>query len=316
MVGSFFFYSKYFEEIKNFVLNLPGDAVSIKECKKVLAKEDLHNQLQFIQTNFEKIPPCIKFLQGQNIKLSISFNKIEGLFEELKMSKAPIMDKLKKKIDAVVSRNKGYKVYFDNYFTSLHLLSHLSENNICATGTVRENRTGRCPFSNKNWWKTQDRGTYKFRAKDDTLLVQWKDNKVVTVASNFENDDIVNTTRWCTTSKSKKRIPQPKLIANYNKRMGGVDKMDGLIALYRSRIRQRKWYWPIFAYLLDASISNAWLLMKKLNPADLNCASLLNFRRYVALGFLNTYGKKPSRGKTAMPSINPSKFDNVGHMIR
>jgi predicted nuclease with TOPRIM domain len=108
MVGSFFFYSKYFEEIKNFVLNLPGDAVSIKECKKVLAKEDLHNQLQFIQTNFEKIPQCIKFLQGENIKLSVSFNKIEGLFEELKMIKAPITDKLKKKIDAIVSRNPDY----------------------------------------------------------------------------------------------------------------------------------------------------------------------------------------------------------------
>jgi hypothetical protein len=52
MVGSFFFfYSKYFEEIKNFVSNLPDNAVSIKECKKVLAKEDLHNQLQFIQTS-------------------------------------------------------------------------------------------------------------------------------------------------------------------------------------------------------------------------------------------------------------------------
>lgn len=212
--------------------------------------------------------------------------------------------------------NEGYKVYFDNYFTSLDLLSHLSENNICATGTIRENRTGHCPFPNKNWWKTQDRGSYKFVAKADTLLVQWKDNKIVTVASNFENNDIVNTTRWCRTSKSKKRISQPKLIANYNKRMGGVDKMDGLIALYRSRIRQRKWYWPILAYLLDASISNAWLLMKQLNPADPNCASLLNFRRYVALGFLSTYGKEPSRGKTATPSVNPSRFDNVRHMIR
>ncbi|RZC39473.1 DDE Tnp 1 7 domain containing protein [Asbolus verrucosus] len=98
--------------------------------------------------------------------------------------------------------------------------------------------------------------------------------------------------------------------------MGGVDKMDGLIALYRSRIRQRKWYWPIFSYLLDASVSNVWLLMKRLNPNDPNCASLLHFRRYIALGFLNTYGKMPSRRRTATSSVNPSQFDNVGHMIR
>lgn len=170
--------------------------------------------------------------------------------------------------------NNGYKLYFDNYFTSLQLLEHLSENKICATGTIKENRTGRCPFPQKNYWKLQDRGT-----KDDTLLVQWKNNKVVTVASNFEKDEIVNTTRWCRTSKSKKRVPQPKLIANYNKGMGGFDKMDGLIALYRCRVRQRKWYWPIFAYLLAATISNAWLLMKGLNPDDPNCAFLLVFCR-------------------------------------
>ncbi|KAH1009022.1 hypothetical protein HUJ04_001451, partial [Dendroctonus ponderosae] len=87
-----------------------------------------------------------------------------------------------------------------------------------------------------------DIGTYQFVAKDNTLLVQWNDNKIVTVASNFENEEIVHTTRWFTISKSRKCVLQTKLIANYNKRMGGVDKMDGLIALYRSRIRQRKWY--------------------------------------------------------------------------
>ncbi|KAH1014392.1 hypothetical protein HUJ04_003236 [Dendroctonus ponderosae] len=66
----------------------------------------------------------------------------------------------------------GYNIYFDNYFTSLHLLGHLSQNKICATGTIRENLTGHCLFPEKKFWKLQEKGSYQFVAKDDTLLGQ------------------------------------------------------------------------------------------------------------------------------------------------
>ena len=38
-----------------------------------------------------------------------------------------------------VPSNHGHTFFFDNYFTSLSLLNHLSENKICATATIREN---------------------------------------------------------------------------------------------------------------------------------------------------------------------------------
>jgi hypothetical protein len=56
--------------------------------------------------------------------------------------------------------------------------------------------------------------------------------------------------------------------------MGGVDKLDALVAVYRTRIRQRKWYWPLVAYLLDVSVVNGWLLMKKIMPNDNHAKSL------------------------------------------
>ncbi|RZC38199.1 DDE Tnp 1 7 domain containing protein, partial [Asbolus verrucosus] len=34
-------------------------------------------------------------------------------------------------------------------------------------------------------------------------------------------------------------ISHPYIIASYNKGMGGVDKLDALVAVYRTRIRQR-----------------------------------------------------------------------------
>ena len=42
--------------------------------------------------------------------------------------------------NAKIDSNMGYKIYFDNYFTGIPLLQHLADLNICAMGTVRENR--------------------------------------------------------------------------------------------------------------------------------------------------------------------------------
>lgn len=206
--------------------------------------------------------------------------------------------------------------YFSTTILSVRLLTHLADMKICATGTIRDNRTEHCPFPDKKFWAKNPRGSYKFVANDELLLVQWKDNKVVTVASNFEDNTFVNTSRWCRTSKTKKCVQQPLMIANYNKGMGGVDKMDGLISVYRTRMRQRKWYWPIFSYLLDVSVVNGWLLMKDLKPDDSNCASLLLFRRYIAIGLLNKYGVKSKKGKApSNKTVGINRFDNIGHLI-
>ena len=45
--------------------------------------------------------------------------------------------------------------------------------------------------------------------------------------------------------------------------MGGVDKLDGLIALYRISFKNRKWYHRIFWHLIDICICNAWLVYRR-----------------------------------------------------
>lgn len=216
---------------------------------------------------------------------------------------------------AGVAPNTGFKLYFDNYFTGIGLLSHLAENQICATGTIRQNRLEGCPFPDKFSWSKKPRGDHVFLSNGHILMTQWKDNKVVTIATNFDDKSLTTTKRWNKETKSRQVIPQPRVISNYNKFMGGVDKMDGLIAAYRSRMRQRKWYWPIFLYLFDASVVNGWLLMKKLKPSDPNCTSLLVFRRYIAVHFLQKYGSKPLRQQRQLSNIGDMRFDNVGHLI-
>lgn len=187
---------------------------------------------------------------------------------------------------------------------------------ICTSGTIRDGRIEKCPLRPIAAMKKEQRGSSDFRFTDDgkILVVRWKDNNVVTIGSNFDTNDIGTCKRYAR-GQGAIQIPQPKLLQRYNQGMGGVDKMDQMVAVYRSRIRQRKWWWPIFAYLLDASIVNAWILMRKVRPNDPNCVTLLIFRRYIENSYLERYGMPSSRG-SSRTSINPdARYDGKNHMI-
>lgn len=214
---------------------------------------------------------------------------------------------------AEIPPNCGYKIFMDNYFTSIHLLNHLSLLGYCATGTIRDNRLANCPLRGQQK-KLKKRGKYSFSSTEKVIVIQWKDNKVVTGASNFESCEIRNTTRYCRETKSKISVPQPKLFDNYNKGMGGVDKLDGLVAVYRTRMRQRKWWWPIFSYLFDVSVVNAWLLFRKVHPFHEMSSGLLKFRRYLALSLLKTHGQQSNKGKVTPVPLLDVRFDKLNHL--
>ena len=57
-----------------------------------------------------------------------------------------------------VTKNKNYKLYFDNYFTSIPLLRELKDKGILALGTLKNNRTYNCPLLSKKQMKMRFRG--------------------------------------------------------------------------------------------------------------------------------------------------------------
>lgn len=70
-------------------------------------------------------------------------------------------------------------------------------------------------------------------------------------------------------------IPQPHMISEYNRHMGGVDLLDNAVANYRISIRGKKWWWPLFINAIDCAITNAWKLHEIANNS---CASQIDFR--------------------------------------
>ncbi|GBM22917.1 hypothetical protein AVEN_136341-1 [Araneus ventricosus] len=63
--------------------------------------------------------------------------------------------------------------------------------------------------------------------------------------------------RWSRIDKKQVLIPKPDDIANFNKNMGGVGKLDWNIKKYRTKIKGNKCYFPIFTNAMDMALVNA-----------------------------------------------------------
>lgn len=213
-------------------------------------------------------------------------------------------------------------VFFDNFFTNYQLLHDLRLLGYRATGTLRENRTKKCPLTNVKDMKKKPRAAYDYRfdTKNEIVIVRWKDNNVVTMGSNYDYlEPLGKVKRWCNIKKQKVDVNIPRLFVNYNSGMGGVDQMDQSVSLYRVCIKGKKWWWVIFTYLLDMAISNAWRLHILLSEHDENVTYLdqLSFRRTIARAYMRPTKAKNRPSSSASLGLerinnghNPERIEN------
>ena len=107
------------------------------------------------------------------------------------------------------------------------------------------------------------------------------------------------------------------MVHECNKFMGGVDLNDMLLPMYRIKMRSKKWYMPIFFYLIKDALTNPWLLYRRhlkhavVYPPSTSHMSLLEFQSQVATG-LTSAGKLPTqlmskRGRPSASSVDLKK---------
>lgn len=217
-------------------------------------------------------------------------------------------------------------VFCDNYFSSIKLFLYLENSlSISANGTFRSNRIEKWPLLTDKELLKQGRGSVDFRTHDNKIiLLKYADNKCVIMGSTIYGVEPKTTLlRWCKEQKKKVKINCPNLVFQYNKNMVGVDKNNCLVSLYRTLSKSRRWYLPIFFYLLDMSIVNAWLLYKK-ETIKHRQLQLKEFRLEVAEGLLQDGKRK--RGRQSEILVNKRinaprcqrpydliRYDGVGH---
>lgn len=205
----------------------------------------------------------------------------------------------------------NHQVFFDNFFSSYNLLVDLKAEGYRATGTIRENRTKKCPLKSCKDMKKEDRASYDYRfdKQNEILLVRWKDNSVCTMATNYDTIEPLGVVkRWSAVHREKTDVSIPKVFKTYNKNMGGVDEFDQSVSLYRIGIHGKKWWWVLFTYLIDMAIANAWRLHVMSHEDKMD---QLLFRRSIARYYLrqkSTHKARPS--SSSVPSL---PTDGVGH---
>ena len=215
--------------------------------------------------------------------------------------------------------SQPYSVYFDNFFTSFNLMAQLSHLSFKATGTVRDNRTGRCPLTPVSVMAKGKRGSfdYRFDNEEKILMVRWHDNSVVTVATNFDTvEPLASCKRWSKESTCQVDVQQPKLIKNYNINMGGIDIHDWHAGKFGIHIRGKRWYWPLFIRSIDMAAVNAWILHRVIHGES---AMDQEFRRHITASYLHiNLNRKLGRPSITRPPVvfEDIRYDRIGHLIR
>lgn len=240
---------------------------------------------------------------------------------------------------SVLPSPSEYRVFFDNFFSTYTLFHILNERGFFFTSTVRENRLPGCPLQSSKVLGKRNRGEFDhaFDNKAKVTVVRWNDNSVVTVATNNGTiHPVVKVKRYNRKLRKEESIPQPNMINDYNRHMGGVDLLDNSVANYRIRVRGKKWWWPLFTNLVDCTVVTSWRIY---NIANESRMSQLDFRSSLVLSLLQSAKRftaiaaeeeedteegpepelKPSTSAWGRPSKSslPSdvRFDNVGHNI-
>ncbi|KAJ8895450.1 hypothetical protein PR048_000783 [Dryococelus australis] len=137
---------------------------------------------------------------------------------------------------------KNYKVYADNYFTSVPLFLKLQD--IWYVGIIQVNMlqgTHKKLKPAKSLQKER-RGSVSICTSNEGITVtRWIDNSAVHVISSYAGKESVSTAqRFSRIEGIFIEVQRPYSIECHNNHMGDVDLMDSLVALYRNDIRNRR----------------------------------------------------------------------------
>ncbi|KAF2889292.1 hypothetical protein ILUMI_16881 [Ignelater luminosus] len=220
-----------------------------------------------------------------------------------------------------VPHNQFYRLYFDNYYSSIPLVSYLSSIGIYSLGTIRRNRISNCKLPTEQQMKKESRGiSHEYVAtvnSSNISTVVWKDNKIVTLVSSFTGQlPVQEVVRYDRKQNKKVTVACPNLVKEYNRHMGGVDFLDSLIGMYKIRLRTKKWYMRIFYYLIDMTIVNSWLLYRRVHREQNEpFISLATFRIEIAecLCKVKQIQEKKKRGPTAYIPPKDIRTDATAH---
>ena len=248
-------------------------------------------------------------------------------------------------LSSLVPKFRNHKIYVDNYFSNIPLYIEMENLGIQMAGTVRIDR---CPgfknvvVSEKDLRALGKSAFKEYEAKLGNKVVRichWFGNNIVTfiytLGSAQPEVEVMRWDRSDSSNNKKVAVKAPNVVKHYNAYMGGVDKMDMLIALYRIFYKSKKWYHRIFWHMVDECVCNAWLLYRRDWDASAQSGrhlNLMEFKFEVSYCLRNQHKPCYQQKKVGRPTIfqqlrerrkfrirktipmKPVREDGVGHV--
>jgi len=185
-------------------------------------------------------------------------------------------------------------VAFDNYFSSVDLLTDLLQKNLFATCTVRSNRRGLPEIASQSTNLTK--GQSEWMTKSRVAYIKWMDTKCVHVLSTaFDPNATLDVSRK-QKDGTRLTVTCPKPVYEYTKRMGGVDRFDQRRSMYSVSRRSRKWWMRLLYFVIDAAVVNAYILYTSVHPDE--TMTMFNFRLRLFRGLVGTYSSRSRKSFT------------------
>jgi len=194
----------------------------------------------------------------------------------------------------------GSGIATDNFFTDDALMAELTATGHPLVGTVRRDRKFLKTVPNFPSYKPSDKGKYKWYTccEDRIILCTWMDSKQVVVYSNTSKK-LVTVFSCSKNTHISRNIPY--IIYLYRKWMGMVDQYNRCLGLLGTRRMSKKWWKPIFWYLLDCAIVNAWIMYNSVHTVSI---TQKKFRELLAIALLGeTVLRKRKRNFGAIISL-------------
>lgn len=218
-------------------------------------------------------------------------------------------------------QNNGHTIYTDNFYTSPALAHYLSTKGTYLCGTVRHHRKGfpkdivkTLPEVNK-----LPRGYFEWRQSGCLVATAWKDNKMVYYLSSChlpeKEDLVVSRKNKDGTTTELKCTPSGH---DYAKFMGGVDRLDQMTRLNKSK-KVMRWYRKVEKKLLECSVYNGYVIegcvIDHKTPGRRK-RDLLSFRLELAHQLVGEYrqDRRPVGRPRSEANQNLKRLDGANHL--
>jgi len=227
-----------------------------------------------------------------------------------------------------------WNLLLDNYFTNVPLFERLLELGVGAAGTTRVDCAGfptSLKIEKEEVRKVLPWGHVSGEVVGNICCLVWQDNSSVLFMTSYHditkrverlrrrpkktstNASIV---RNIFNDQSRKILPIPEFINDYNYHMCSVDIADQLRSYYSTQQRCRRNWLPLFYWLLDTSLVNAYRIHRTISSHSNTGRKLqsehFHFRSDVADQLINTgihlneRATSPSSSVSSPPHFRPA----------